>query len=63
MRLMIKELREQKGISIEELAGQTGVDAVFLSDLENNKVDICCAKVLAKIADILGVKAQYIFID
>jgi transcriptional regulator with XRE-family HTH domain len=34
----IKSLREEKGLSLEELAGRTGYDAEFLAKIENNEV-------------------------
>ncbi len=34
----IKELREKKGISLDELSNLTGFDTEFLSDIENNEV-------------------------
>ncbi|MCP4107754.1 MAG: XRE family transcriptional regulator [Desulfobacteraceae bacterium] len=34
----IKELREKKGISLDELSNLTGFDTGFLSDIENNEV-------------------------
>jgi Helix-turn-helix. len=63
MRLAIKELREKAGLTIEELAEKAEVEKDFLIDLEDNKVDVCSAKVLSRIADSLGVKVSYIFID
>lgn len=52
--LKIKQIRQQKGISIRKLSALTGLPISTLSDLENNK-KIPTPQVLAAIAKALGV--------
>lgn len=40
MRIMIKQVREELNVSLEELEDNTGIERHRLSDLENNKVDV-----------------------
>ena len=61
MRLLIREIREKKGISLDDLAEKTGLEKEFLYELENNRVELCQAWVLAGIADALDVKVRCIF--
>ena len=38
IKLKIKEVREQKNISLRELEEMTGIEREYLSDIENNKI-------------------------
>lgn len=40
MRIMIKQVREELNVSLEELEDNTGIERHRLSQLENNKVEI-----------------------
>src|SRR4030067_3148276 len=51
----VKALREQKGLSLRELADLTGVSAAFLSQLENHLVSPSLGTMI-KLAKALGVR-------
>ena len=53
--LKIKEIREQKGISIRELAEETGIERHRLSEIEENVDKILFIEMLV-IAENLGKK-------
>lgn len=55
----IRERREERGWTQEDLAGKAGMSKGFLSDLENNKRNVSAAYVL-KIANALGVSLDYL---
>lgn len=57
----IKELREQKGISQEELSKKSGVSRTIISGLENEGIKNTTASTIAKIAEALDVKVSDIF--
>lgn len=61
MKVVIKEIRKKSGITLEELATKTGIEVTVLSELEENNLDICNAKMLTKIAEVLGVQISDIF--
>ena len=50
----IKQLREEKGLSLNKLAETAGVSKAYLSQLENNVSKQPSAEVLFKIASALG---------
>lgn len=50
----VKKIRNQKGISLEELANKLGINKGTLSNYENNKRDMSIEKA-SQIADSLGV--------
>lgn len=57
---ILKELREKKGISINNLAEKIGVSGSHISQIENDKSSPSIS-VLKKISDILGVPITYFF--
>lgn len=62
--LIIKQVRERKGISLRELEDLTGIDRQRLSNIENKKVElenISFIEMLV-IAENLGVKITELFI-
>ncbi len=59
----IKELREKKKMSQEELAKEAGVSRTTLSNLENNVERATSTKTLLKIAKALGVTVDQIFFE
>lgn len=63
MRVVIKEIREKSGITLEELADEIGVEMSVISRLEENKLDKCNSQILTRIADVLGVQVSEIFLE
>lgn|SRR5574338_527819 len=55
----IREARESRGWTQEELAGKAQMSKGFLSDVENNKRSVSAEYVL-KIANALGVSLDYL---
>lgn len=56
VKFKIKEKREEKGISLRQLAEETGIDRKYLSEIEENKIpadEILFAEIIV-IADTLG---------
>lgn len=62
MKYRIKELREKRGMSQEELSQKASVAREIISRLETGRSDITTTKTLEKIADALGVKVTNIFL-
>ena len=58
MKLDIKRIRKEKGISQEELAEKAGVSRQTISNLENNPDAITTTATLQKIAAALHVKVS-----
>lgn len=58
MKLDIRRIRKEKGISQEELAKKSGVSRPTISNLENNPDAITTTDTLQKIAVALGVKVS-----
>jgi len=56
----IREIRKQKGITLEKLSDVTGLSYSFLSNLENGKHSITVAN-LSRIADVLNVGMVHFF--
>ena len=54
---LIRELREQKDLSLREFAEKLGVSAPFLSDIELGKRNPS-NKVLSRIAQMLGISVE-----
>lgn len=63
MGFYIKEMREKKGMSQEELSKTSGVSRTIISGLEAGTITVTTTKTLSKIADALGVKVSDIFFD
>jgi len=57
----IKEYRNSKGISLNELSKMTGISASYLSEIENNKKFGLAVINLCKISDALGVPPYRLF--
>lgn len=57
----IKEIREQKDMTQEELAEKSGVSRVTISGLENGTDRNTTSKTLIRIASALGVTVDQIF--
>lgn len=55
----IREIREKRGMTQEELANIADISKGFLSDVENNKRNIGSQKLL-KIANVLGASIDYL---
>ena len=60
---MIKEVREQIGMSQSELARKSGISRATIWALESGKQLDTTASTLISIADALGVTADAIFTD
>lgn len=61
MKLFVKEIREQKGVSLSELSRLTGISKGFISDLENGKRKNVSVAKLCKIAEALNVEITRLF--
>lgn len=55
----IREIRQKRGLTQDQLASKTGLSKGFLSDVENSKTDIGSNSIL-KIADALGASIDYL---
>ena len=55
----IREIREKRGMTQEQLANEANISKGFLSDVENNKRNIGSERLL-RIADILGASVDYL---
>lgn len=62
MGFRIKELREKKRMSQEELAEKANVSRTTISQLENDATKTTTTSTLNKIADALGVKMESLFL-
>ena len=58
MQFKIKDYREEKGLTITEMAEIIGVSRVYLSQIENGKVDNIGTKLLLSIAKCLDKKVE-----
>lgn len=63
MKLYIKELRKQRGISLRELSRKSGISIGYLSELENelNKKNNPTVKNICKIAKALEINPAELF--
>lgn len=61
MKNRLKEAREDKGISQEELSEKSGVSRTTISELETEKKEVTTNITLEKIAKALGEKVSNIF--
>ena len=57
----LKEIREKKGLTQEELAAKSGVSRTIISYLENDRTECVKTSTLTKLADALGEKVTTIF--
>ena len=58
----IRELRESKGISQNELSEKSGVTRATLWRLETGEAEVTTTQTLTKIADALGVDVTELFL-
>ncbi|MBZ4653919.1 MAG: Transcriptional regulator [Peptococcaceae bacterium] len=56
----IKQLREERGLTLKNIADNTGLSVGFLSQVERNITDPSIAS-LKKIAEVLGIKLKEFF--
>lgn len=61
MKFRIRELRESKRMSQEELSLKSGVNRTTISALENNAIDSTTTRTLLAIADALEVAIEELF--
>lgn len=61
MKNRLREIREEKGISQEELSERSGVSRTTISELETEKREVTTNITLNKIATALGEKVSNIF--
>ena len=57
----LKEIREKKGLTQEELSAKSGVSRTIISYLENDRTECVMTSTLTKLADALGEKVTTIF--
>lgn len=62
MKIKLKEIREKKGITQEELSVKSGVSRTTISDLENEKIESTTNGTMLKIAEALNCKIKDIFL-
>ena len=58
---VIKKIRSQKNIKLNELCDKTGLSRSYLTKLENNHLDNCNMKTLKKISDAIEVNIKDLF--
>lgn len=63
MNYKIKEFREEKKITQEELAKKAGISRSILSGLESGAIRVTTTETLSKIAKALEKKVSDIFFD
>lgn len=61
MNFRVKEIREEKGFTQEELAEKSGVSRVTISLIESGRADCVKTQTLVKLADALGEKPTTLF--
>ncbi|MBQ1788823.1 MAG: helix-turn-helix transcriptional regulator [Oscillospiraceae bacterium] len=61
MRFKIKELREARGLTQEELAAKSGISRATLWALESDETKVTTTKTLMCIADALSVPPEALF--
>lgn len=58
----IKEIREEKGVSLRELERRTGIDRHYLADLEKMPADEILVSEAIFISQALGVTIEDLFV-
>lgn len=58
----LKEIRQERGISQEELSEMSGISRTTLSKIENNEEAIVSTKTIAKLAEVFAVSPSEIFL-
>ena len=61
MRFRIRELRESKGMTCDELARRANITRTTLWALETKEEPVAMSKTLLQIANVLGVKIGDLF--
>ena len=61
MKNRLKKIREDEGISQEELSKKSSVSRTIISELENDKTNVITNATLEKLASALGKKVTDIF--
>ena len=59
----VKEEREKKGMTQEELSKKAGVSRTIISGLESGTINVTTTKTLKKIAEALGKNVSDIFLN
>ena len=59
----VKEEREKKGMTQEELAKKADVSRTIISGLESGTINVTTTKTLKKIAEALGKNVSDIFLN
>ena len=59
----VKEEREKKSMTQEELAKKAGVSRTIISGLESGTINVTTTKTLKKIAEALGKNVSDIFLN
>lgn len=57
----LRELRKERGMTLEKLADKAGLSKSYLWELENRESQRPSAEKLTALADVLGVAAAYFF--
>lgn len=58
----LKELREERGMSQEELSELSGISRTTLSKIENNEEANVNTRTIAKLADVFDIRPSEIFL-
>ncbi len=56
----LRELRKEKGLTLDELAQQTGSSKSYVWELENKPVSRPSGEKIARFAQVLGVTPEYL---
>lgn len=59
---LIKEIREEKGMSQQELANKVNISRSYLSEIENNKINNISFNLVLEIAAALNVDIKKIYV-
>lgn len=62
MKFKVRELREELGLSQEELSQKAKVSRTIISGLESGTIEVTTTNTLLKLADALGRKVQDIIL-
>ena len=62
MKFKVKELREELGISQEELSRKANVSRTIISGLESGTIEVTTTNTLLKLANAFGKKVQDIIL-
>lgn len=62
MKFKVRELREELGLSQEELSQKAEVSRTIISGLESGTIEVTTTNTLLKLADALGRKVQDIIL-